>query len=150
MVAAETIRQARAEAGLTQSELARRAGIRQASISKFESGRERPRPETYARILEAARVRPGVALQRQRAVVIETARRRRASNVRVFGSVARGEDDFSSSVDLLVTFEEDASVLDAAGLMLDLEKILGVRVDVLSDRVKGRMRDRAIAEAIAL
>jgi uncharacterized protein len=150
MVAAETIRQARAEAGLTQSELARRAGIRQASISKFESGRERPRPETYARILEAARVRPGVALQRQRAVVIETARRRRASNVRVFGSVARGEDDFASSVDLLVTFEEDASVLDAAGLMLDLEKILGVRVDVLSDRVKGRMRDRAIAEAIAL
>jgi uncharacterized protein len=150
MVAAETIRQARAEAGLTQSELARRAGIRQASISKFESGRERPRPETYARILEAARIRPGIALQRHRAEVIEAARRRRASNVRVFGSIARGEDDFSSGVDLLVTFEEDASVLDAAGLMLDLEKIVGVRVDVLSDRVDGSMRDRAIAEAIAL
>ena len=150
MVAAETIRQARAEAGLTQSELARRAGIRQASISKFESGRERPRPETYARILEAARVRPSIALQRHRAAVIEAARRRRASNVRVFGSIARGEDDFSSNVDLLVTFEEDASVLDAAGLMLDLEKILSVRVDVLSDRVEGRIRDRAIAEAIAL
>ncbi|HEY9478333.1 MAG TPA: nucleotidyltransferase domain-containing protein, partial [Microbacteriaceae bacterium] len=76
--------------------------------------------------------------------------RRRASNVRVFGSVARGEDDHSSNVDLLVTFAEDASVLDAAGLMLDLERILGVRVDVLSDRVEGRLRDRAVAEAIAL
>ena len=150
MVVAETIRQIRADAGLTQSELARRAGIRQASISKFESGRERPRPETFARILDAARVRPGIALQRHRAAVIEAARRRRASNVRVFGSIARGEDDYSSDVDLLVTFAEDASVLDAAGLMLDLEKILGVRVDVLSDRVEGRLRDRAIAEAIAL
>jgi Predicted nucleotidyltransferases len=70
--------------------------------------------------------------------------------VRVFGSVARGEDDHSSNVDLLVTFAEDASVLDAAGLMLDLERILGVRVDVLSDRVEGRLRDRAVAEAIAL
>ena len=70
--------------------------------------------------------------------------------MRVFGSVARGEDDHSSNVDLLVTFAEDASVLDAAGLMLDLERILGVRVDVLSDRVEGRLRDRAVAEAIAL
>ena len=147
MVVAETIRRVRAEAGLTQAELARRAGIRQASISKFESGRERPRPETFARILDAARVRPGIALQRHRAAA---AGRRRASNVRVFGSVARGEDDHSSNVDLLVTFAEDASVLDAAGLMLDLERILGVRVDVLSDRVEGRLRDRAVAEAIAL
>lgn len=150
MVVAETIRRVRAEAGLTQAELARRAGIRQASISKFESGRERPRPETFARILDAARVRPGIALQRHRAAVLAAAGRRRASNVRVFGSVARGEDDHSSNVDLLVTFAEDASVLDAAGLMLDLERILGVRVDVLSDRVEGRLRDRAVAEAIAL
>jgi uncharacterized protein len=150
MVVAETIRQVRAEAGLTQSELARRAGIRQASISKFESGRERPRPETFARILDAARLRPGIALQRHRVAVIEAAHQRRASNVRVFGSIARGEDNPSSNVELLVTFEEAASLLDAAGLMLDVEKILSVRVDVLSDRVEGRIRDRAIAEAIEL
>jgi uncharacterized protein len=49
-----------------------------------------------------------------------------------------------------VTFHPDASLLDAAGLMLDLEKILGTRVAVISDRAQGRIVDRAVAEAIPL
>ncbi|MEO6505586.1 MAG: helix-turn-helix domain-containing protein [Terrimesophilobacter sp.] len=150
MVVAETIRHARAEAGLTQSELARRAGIRQASISKFESGRERPRPETYARILLAARVSPEIALQRSRDDVLDAVCRRRASDPRVFVSVAIDRDDSDGDVGVLVTFDPDASLLDAAGLMLDLEKILGTRVAVVSDRAQGRIVDRAVAEAIPL
>jgi uncharacterized protein len=150
MVVAETIRHARAEAGLTQSELARRAGIRQASISKFESGRERPRPETYARILQAARVSPDVALKRYRDDVLAAVRWRRASNPRVFAGAATDDTAFSADVGMLVTFHPDASLLDAAGLMLDLEKILGTHVVVISDRAQGRIVDRAVAEAIPL
>ena len=97
MTVAETIRHARAEAGLTQSELARRAGIRQASISKFETGRERPRPETFARILRAARVSPEVALQRNRDDVLDAVRRRRAANPRVF-TIAAADETFSGPI----------------------------------------------------
>ena len=75
---------------------------------------------------------------------------RRAGNVRVFGSVALGTDVGASDIDLLVTFDEDASILDAAGLVLDLERLLGRRVDVLSDRAEGPIRDRAVAEAVPL
>jgi uncharacterized protein len=149
MVVAETIRHARAEAGLTQSELARRAGIRQASISKFESGRERPRPETYARILQAARVSPDIALQRYRSNVLDAVRRRQASNARVFAGAADG-DSSHGDIGILVTFAPDASLLDAAGLMLDLERILGTRVAVMSDRGHGRILDRAVAQAMPL
>ena len=149
MVVAESIRHARAEAGLTQSELARRAGIRQASISKFETGRERPRPETYARILEAVRVSPDVALQRSRDDVLDAVRRRRASHARVFAFAADG-DNSPAEVGVLVTFARDASVLDAGGLMLDLERIIGTRVAVVSDRAQGRVVDRAVAKAVPL
>ena len=150
MVVAETIRHARAEAGLTQSELARRAGIRQASISKFESGRERPRPETYARILQATRLSPDIALQRSRDDVLDAVRWRRASNPRVFVSAAIDHDNTGGDIGVLVTFAPEASLLDAAGLMLDLEKILGARVAVISDRAHGRLVDRAVAEAVPL
>lgn len=135
---------------MSQSELARRTGIRQPSVSAFEAGRVQPRPETLARILEATRVRPSVLLSRHRTEVLELVRRRRASNVRVFGSIARGEDTPASDVDLLVTFEDGASVLDASGLLLDLETLLGVRVDLMSDRAEGGIRDRAVAEAVSL
>ena len=134
---------------LTQSELARRAGIRQASISKFESGRERPRPETYARILQAARVSPDVALQRYRNEVLDAVRRRRASNARVFAGGADA-DATDGDIGVLVSFAPDASLLDAAGLMLDLENILGTRIAVISDRAHGRIVDRAVAHAMPL
>lgn len=150
MNAAETIRRARAASGLSQSEVAAATGIRQPSLSAYENGKTEPRPETIARILDATRVRPSISLQSHRDEVISVAAGRRASNVRVFGSVARGEDDASSDIDLLVTFAPDASLLDAAGLVLDLEKILGTSVDVLSDRAEGRIRDHAVAAAIPL
>jgi hypothetical protein len=53
-------------------------------------------------------------------------------NPRVFGSVARGEDDPGSDLDLLVDPAEGASYFDLAGLQLDLEALLGVRVDVFT------------------
>ena len=72
------------------------------------------------------------ALQRRRDAILAAARRRHASRVRVFGSVARGEAGPSSDVDLLVDFDAEASLLDQIGLTQDLEVLLGVHVDVIS------------------
>ena len=146
----DRILEARARAGLSQSQLAVRAGVPQPNLSAYETGRVQPRPETLARILAATAERPSVVLMRERERVLELACRRRAGNVRVFGSVARGTDVVGSDIDLLVTFAPDASILDAAGLVLDLEQLLAVHVDVMSDRAEGAIRDRAIAEAVPL
>lgn len=88
------------------------------------------------------------ALRGRREAILAVARRRHASRVRVFGSVARGEAGPSSDVDLLVDFDEEASLLDQVGLMQDLEVLLGVSVDVISTgglRPRHRrIRDEAI------
>ncbi len=74
-----------------------------------------------------------------------------ARNVRVFGSVARGEADEHSDIDLLVEFEPDRSLLDHAALWLELQELLGRRVDVVSERgLKPRIRERVLREAVPL
>ncbi|MDG4576375.1 MAG: nucleotidyltransferase family protein [Defluviicoccus sp.] len=74
-----------------------------------------------------------------------------ASDVRVFGSVARGEADEESDIDLLVCFEPGRSLLDHAGLWLDLEALLDCRVDVVSEGgLKPRLKDRVLGEAVPL
>jgi uncharacterized protein len=74
-----------------------------------------------------------------------------ARNVRVFGSVARGEADEQSDIDLLVEFDTGRSLFDHAALWLDLQDLLGCKVDVLSDRgIKPRIRERVLREAIPL
>ncbi len=74
-----------------------------------------------------------------------------ASNVRVFGSVARGEATVQSDVDFLVELERGRSLLDHAALMVDLENLLGRRVDVATERgLKPRVRDYILSEALPL
>jgi predicted nucleotidyltransferase len=74
-----------------------------------------------------------------------------ARNVRVFGSVARGDADEHSDIDLLVEFDTERSLLDHAGLWLELQELLGVKVDVVSERgLKARIRERVLQEAIPL
>ncbi|MHB8669900.1 MAG: nucleotidyltransferase family protein [Acidimicrobiales bacterium] len=75
----------------------------------------------------------------RRAEILAAARRRRASRVRVFGSVARGEAEPDSDVDFLVDFEAEASLVDQVGLIHDLQALLGVEVDVVSS---GGLRSR--------
>ncbi len=68
-----------------------------------------------------------------------------AHSVRVFGSVARGDADDSSDLDLLVELEPGRSLLDLGGLQFELELLLGCRVDVVTERgLKKRIRDRVI------
>ena len=74
-----------------------------------------------------------------------------AHNVRVFGSVARGEADEQSDIDLIVEFEPERSLLDHAALWLELQDLLGCKLDVVSDRgIKPRIRERVLREAIPL
>jgi predicted nucleotidyltransferase len=73
-------------------------------------------------------------LRRRRAEILRLAASHGASNVRVFGSVARGEARTTSDVDFLVDFEPGRSVLDLSELILDLEEALGCDVDVIALR----------------
>jgi hypothetical protein len=93
----------------------------------------------------------GRRLRRRRKATIDAAEKRRAHNVRVFGSVARGEDTETSDIDLLVDLEEGVGLLDLIGLERDLSEVLGVDVDVVpADTLKPRIRARVLAEAIPL
>ena len=90
-------------------------------------------------------------LRTNRAAIHAIAARHGASNLRVFGSVARGEAGPESDVDFLVDFEPGVSLLDHAGLVLDLEDYLQCKVDVGAARaLKPRIRERVVADALPL
>ncbi len=82
--------------------------------------------------------------------IISAANGRRLTDVRVFGSVSRGAAVADSDVDLLVHPAADASLFDLAGFMAEVEELLGVGVDVVSDRGSGPIMDRIRAEAVPL
>ena len=91
-----------------------------------------------------------VRLRQRRPALLAAAARRGASNLRLFGSVARNQDHAGSDVDFLVDFEPSRSLVDVARLVLDLQEILGVPVDVV-EASSLRPEDRAIiADAVAL
>jgi hypothetical protein len=90
-------------------------------------------------------------LRAKRDEILQIAASHGARNLRVFGSVARGEADEQSDIDLLVEMEPGRSLMDHAALWLDLQALLGRKVDVVSDRgLKPRIRDRVLAEAVPL
>jgi len=97
--------------------------------------------------------RPAVdaLLRTHRDKILAIAERHGASNVRVFGSVARGEARPDSDVDILVDLELGRSLFDHAQLQIDLEALLDRKVDVVSARgLRSHLRDRVLQEAIPL
>lgn len=83
--------------------------------------------------------------------IVQIAARHGASNVRVFGSVARGEATAESDIDVLVDLEPGRSLLDLGGLLMDLRALLGCNVDVATaNSLRPRVRERALREAINL
>ena len=87
-------------------------------------------------------------LETHRAELVAAARHHGAMNVRVFGSVARGEDIPGSDVDLLVDMQAGRSLLDLVGLQQDFERLLGQQVDVLTENsISPYMRERVLREA---
>lgn len=129
----ELIRSARLDAGLTQAALARRAGLRQPSLAQMETGARNVSSDMLERVLRAADYRPSVALERSFASIRNLASEMGLRNVRVFGSVARGEDGFESDIDLLVTPDEGIDLFDLALFGEEVRRITGFRADVIVD-----------------
>ncbi len=132
--AGELLRRARTAAGMTQIELADRLGVQQSVISAYESGRRQPSLPTLAKLIEATdhrlhvEVRPddaarglagplGGRVRQQRQRILDVAARYGATNLRVFGSVARGDERSDSDIDVLVDLPPDSGLLtlDAIG-----------------------------------
>ncbi|MGE3271225.1 MAG: nucleotidyltransferase family protein [Chloroflexota bacterium] len=90
------------------------------------------------------------ALRSRRAEILRLAGLRGAHNVRVFGSVVRGQAGPESDVDLLVDMEPGSSALDLSELILDLEEALGRRVDVVEARRRSSSADQILREAVPL
>ena len=83
--------------------------------------------------------------------ILRLAGRRGARNLRVFGSVARGEANATSDLDLLVDWEPGRSLLDHAGLVQDLQELLGMKVHVGTEKsLHWYVRDRILREATPL
>jgi predicted nucleotidyltransferase len=93
----------------------------------------------------------GRRLRRHRRAVAALAERRGVRNVRVFGSVARGEDRDGSDIDLLVDVDDGVGLVAIAGLARELADLLGVPVDVVpADSLKRAVRADVLAEALPL
>ena len=89
------------------------------------------------------------ALRRRKFEILTLAARHGAQNVRVFGSVVRGDNRDDSDIDFLVEMEPGRSLLDMGGFLMDLRELLGREVDVVTERgLKPRMRDRVLQEAV--
>lgn len=168
--AGQVIREARRRSGLSQAELARRARVSQSVISAYESGRREPGLSMLTKLVEASghtlsidlvaepeapRGLPdtpiGRQLRRRRRAIIQAAERRGATNVRVFGSSARGTDSESSDVDLLVDLSPSMGIVGLIGLEREVAAILGREVDVVpAANLKPGVAAQALAEAIPL
>lgn len=146
----ELIRGARRDAGLTQAQLAARAGLRQPSLAQMESGSRNVSAEMLERVLRAADYRPSLALAEHADAIQALATRRGLSHVRVFGSALRGEDGFESDIDLIVTPGPDTDLFDVALFADEVQQLTGFPVDVLSDATPSPQFLQAMSEAVAL
>ena len=94
-------------------------------------------------------MKPTELIKEKREEILRIAASHGASNVRIFGSVARGEADDLSDVDFLVEMENGRTLLDMGGLLVDLQDLLGRKVDIATERgLKPRIRERVLNEAV--
>ena len=90
-------------------------------------------------------------IEEHRAEILSLAERYGLRDVRVFGSMARGDAKENSDIDLLVTAPEGTSGLALGGLLMDVSDLLGRNVDVVTERaIRPALRDRILREAVPL
>ena len=93
-------------------------------------------------------MRPSIALENQRIAIREALGRFRAANPRVFGSVLHGTDRDGSDIDLLVDVLPGATLFDLGGLQVEMEDLLGLKVDLLTPAdLPPKFREQVLAEA---
>jgi len=169
----EACRAGRALLGISQGELARRAGVARPMVADFERGARKPRGASLAALhgaLDASGVEviPGGVVLRVRAASAEGERRLAAAlhilqsnapklrrlgvrHLSLFGSTARGEARPDSDLDLLVELEPRRKIdlLDYAGIAGEIQKLLPTRADIArKDRLKPAIKDAALKDEI--
>lgn len=172
---AALVRRARVGAGLSQAQLADRAGTSQPALARYESGATLPTLPTLERLLSACgrqlqlhavrasepsapttsmrgQLGPRARKLRQhRRRLHDAARRRGVRRVRVFGSLARGDETPASDIDFLVDLEPGRTLLDLAAFRREAQEILEMPVDVATpDILKERIRAEVESEAVPL
>ena len=164
------LRQARTGAGMSQVELAAEAGVAQSVISAYESGHRQPALPTLAALVEATgyeliigvrSAQPqrlnglsgpvGRRVRRRRRELVAVAAAYGVRNLRVFGSVARGEDRPDSDVDLLADVPPGMSLLGLGRVGAELGAIVGAQVNLVSaGTLKADVRERIEHDLLAL
>jgi len=171
---ANTLRQARSSADLSQVDLAARAGTSQSALARYETGASLPTLPTLERLLAACgrrleiRTPPAkpsapptsmrsqlgpqaTALRRRRRRLLDAADRHGVGHLRAFGSLARGEAKATSDIDLLVDLKPGRTLLDLAAFRREAAEILDLPVDVATaDMLKERIRDDVLDDALPL
>ncbi|HET9675983.1 MAG TPA: nucleotidyltransferase domain-containing protein [Solirubrobacterales bacterium] len=171
---ADTLREARREAHLSQKELAALARTSQPALARYESGATIPTLPTLERLLfacgrqlqieappraegaQATSVRGQLGplaerVRRRRRAIFDAAHKHGIAKVRVFGSVARGESEAGSDLDLLVDLKPGKTLLDLARFRREVADLLDLPVDVATaDMLKDRLRDEVLQEALPL
>jgi uncharacterized protein len=146
----ELIRRARLDAGLTQSELARRAGVSQPSLAQMEGGTRAASDDMLERVLRAADYRPSLPLAEFADQITALAAHRKIERVRVFGSTVRGDDHFDSDIDLIVSTTSGHDLFDLALFAEEVRALTGFPVDVVTDSTDSPQVREAMREAVAL
>ncbi len=124
--------------------------MKQPLVAVIESGRRQPSRAARAALDKALAIRPSAALAARREQVRELFVQAGLPQPRVFGSVARGDDDASSDLDLIVEFTDRHDIVDLLALVHELEELLTVGVDVVDARADSRVTLQARAEAVGL
>jgi predicted nucleotidyltransferase/DNA-binding XRE family transcriptional regulator len=168
--ASELLLEARRRSGMTQAQLAQRADTTQSVISAYEGGRRQPSLPALLRLIaatghsldgslvpaESGLMTPlsgplGRRVLRHRERIKEVADSYGASNVRVFGSVARGAERADSDIDLLLDLPAGAGLFTLGRMRRDLEALLHARVDVVpAEGLKSEARAEAESDVVAL
>lgn len=167
--AGDLLKEARRATGISQVELARRSGVAQPTISAYERGLHEPGLHTLQRLVNCTgltldirlsdRTEParlpstptGMLVRVRRHDLIAAGQRLGASNLRLFGSAARGDDRPGSDIDILVDLAPNVGLVGLGLIEEQFEQILEREVDVVpASALKDRIRERVLQEAIPL
>lgn len=144
-----SLKQLREQSGMTQRELAEATGVGRANIAAYETGRRRLTVSMRQRLMAPLR-RPSQVLEARRDEIRDLIGAAGMRDARVIGSVAHGEDSPTSDLDLLVRVPDGTGMFAFAQLREDLEDLLGIPVDLVSEGGLTPRHAGVLAEAVPL